>query len=116
MELPRFKEVFQDIPECRTTLICCLSGANLIALRIAIGFWLSDKEKRAHLSLLWDVFEHMEWSENTGEVILIGGGIDSRRIEALMQESIDTRLRNLFPFIIIIRPPQNSLAECKAFY
>ena len=63
VELSKFRRLFQDIPDCRTILVRCLSGANLIALRRAVGFWLSDREKRAHLSLLWDVFEHMKWSE-----------------------------------------------------
>jgi hypothetical protein len=105
MDLSKFKRVFQDIPECRTILVCCLSGANLIALRMAIGFWLSDKEKSAHLSLLSDVFEHMEWSENVGELILMGGGVDSRRVEEFMQESAGMRPKKMFPFVIMIRPP-----------
>jgi len=103
MELSKFRKVFQDIPECRTMLIRCLSGANLIALRGAVGFWLSDREKRAHLSLLWDVFEHIKWSEDTGGVTMMGRGLDFRRAEALMRESAIMHWKKVVPFIIMIR-------------
>jgi len=86
-------------------LIRCLSGANLIALREAVGFWLLDREKRAHLSLLWDVFDHMKWSEDMGAVTMMGRGLDFRRTEVLMRESTLMHWRKVFPFIIMIRPP-----------
>ena len=107
MELSKFRRVFEDIPDCRTILIRCLSGANLIALRRAVGFWLSSREKRAHLSLLWDVFEHMKWSEDTGGVTMMGRGLDFRRAEALMRESALMHWEKVVPFIIMIRPPFN---------
>jgi len=103
IDLSKFRKVFQDIPECRTMLIRCLSGANLLALRGAVGFWLSDREKRAHLSLLWDVFEHIKWSEDTGGVTIIGRGLDFRRAEALMRESAIMHWKKVIPFIIMIR-------------
>ena len=105
MELSKFRRVFQDIPECRTILIRCLSGANLFVLRRAVGFWLLDREKRAHLSLLWDVFEHMKWSEDMGGVTMVGRGLDFRRVEALMRESAAMHWNKVVPFIIMIRPP-----------
>jgi hypothetical protein len=52
MELAMFRRVFQDIPKYRAALIRCLAGGNLIALRKAIGFWLSYKEKRVYLGFL----------------------------------------------------------------
>ncbi len=72
MELAMFRRVFQDIPECRAALIRCLAGGNLIALRKAIGFWLSYKEKRAYFGFLWDVFEQMKWTEDAGRVTMMG--------------------------------------------
>ena len=45
MDLFKFRGVFHDIYECRTMIIRCLAGSYLIALRQAIGFWLSNKEK-----------------------------------------------------------------------
>ena len=79
MELSKFRRLFQDLPEGRNTLIRCLSGASLIALRSAVGFWLSDREKRAHLSLLWDVFEHMKWCEDTGGATMMGQALTSAK-------------------------------------
>jgi hypothetical protein len=38
MEVSRFRDVFQIIPECRKFLLCCLTGGELIALRRAVGF------------------------------------------------------------------------------
>lgn len=105
MELFMFRRVFQDIPECRAALIRCLAGGNLIALRKAIGFWLSDKEKRAHLGLLWDVFEHMKWTEDAGRVTMMGRGLDFRRAEALIRDTVLMRWPKVVPFIIMIRAP-----------
>lgn len=105
MELSNFRRVFQDIPDYRIILIRCLSGANLIVLRRVVGFWLSDREKRAHLSLLQDVFKHMKWGKGTGGVTMMGRGLDSRRTKALMEESATLYWKKVFPFIIMIRPP-----------
>jgi len=110
MELAMFRRVFQDIPECRAALIRCLAGGNLIVLRKAIGFWLSDKEKRAYLGLLWDVFEQMifeqmKWTEDAGRVTMMGQGLDFRRAEALIRDSALMRWPKVVPFIIMLRAP-----------
>lgn len=60
MELSRFRSAFQDISECRTMMIRCLVSSDLIALRHAVGFWLSNKENRAYLSTVLYLFEHIE--------------------------------------------------------
>ncbi|KAL2043407.1 hypothetical protein N7G274_003713 [Stereocaulon virgatum] len=104
MNLSKFRRIFQDLPEARNTIICCLSGASLIALRSAAGFWLSDMEKRAHLSLLWDVFEHVKWCEDAGGVTMMGRGLDFRRAERLMRESANIHGKKVVPFIVMIRP------------
>ena len=78
MDLSRFRSVFQDISECRIMIIRCLAGSKLIALRQGVGFWLSNKEKRAHLSLVWYVFELLEWTESAGGVTMMGRGLDFR--------------------------------------
>ena len=103
MKLSMFRRVIQDISEYRTILIRCLSGVNLFALRRAVGFWLSDREKRAHLSLLWDVFEYMKWNEDMGGVIMMGRGLDFRRVEVLVRESATMHRKKLVPFLIMIR-------------
>lgn len=103
MKLFMFRRMFQDISECRATLIRCLAGDNLIALRKIIEFWLSNKEKRAHLGLLWNVFEHMKWTEDAGRVIMMGRGLDFRRAEALVRDSVLMRWPKVVPFIIMIR-------------
>ena len=100
-----FRTVFQDIPECRTAIIRCLAGGNLIALRKAIGFWLSENEKKAHLSLLWDVFEDMNWTEDADGVTMVGRGLDFRRAEAQIRDSALMHCQKLVPFMIMIRAP-----------
>ena len=98
-----FRRVFQDISECRVMLICCLADDNLITLRKIIEFWLSNKKKRAHLSLLWNVFEHMKWIENADRVIMMRRDLDFRRAEALIQDTVLMRWSKMISFIIMIR-------------
>lgn len=103
MKLFMFRRMFQDISECRATLIRCLADDNLIALRKIIEFWLSNKKKRAHLSLLWNVFEHMKWIENADRVIMMRRDLDFRRAEALVRDSVLMRWSKMISFIIMIR-------------
>jgi hypothetical protein len=105
MEYSMFRTVFQDIPECRSAIIRCLTGGNLMALRKAIGFWLSENEKKTHLSLLWDVFENMNWTEDADGVIVMGRGLDYRQAEAQIRDSALIHCQKLVPFMIMIRAP-----------
>ena len=105
MDLSRFRSVFQDISECRTLIIRCLASSNLIALRQAVGFWLSSKEKRAYLNLVWDVFEHIKWIESTGRVTMMGRGLDFCRVESLFRDAAILHWENLVPFVVMIRAP-----------
>lgn len=100
-----FRTVFQEIPECRTAIIRCLKGGNLMALRKAIGFWLTESEKKAHLSLLWDIFEDMNWTEDVGGVTMIGRGLDFRQAEAQLRDGILMHCPKLVPFVVMIRAP-----------
>jgi len=102
MDLFKFRNVFQDVSECRNMMIRCLAGGNSIALRQAAGFWLSNKEKRAYINLIWDVFEHIEWTESTGRVTMMGRGLDFRRVESLFRDAASLHWEKLVPFVIMI--------------
>ena len=103
VKLFKFRKMFQNIFDCRNIFIHCLSSVNLFALRKAIDFWLLNKEKRAHLNLLWNVFEHMKWSESIREIIMMRRDLDFRRVEALMRESVIMHWKKMIFFIIMIR-------------
>ena len=105
MDLSIFRTLFQDLPECRKLIIRCLAGGNLMALRKAIGFWLSENEKKSHLSLLWDVFEDMNWIDDVDGVTMIGRGLDFHRAEGQLRDSSLTHCSELVPFVIMIRAP-----------
>ena len=100
-----FRTVFQDLPECRKSIIRCLTGGNLMALRKAIGFWLSENEKKAHLSLLWDVFEDMDWTDDVNGITMIGRGLDYHRAEGQLRAASLTHYPELVPFVVMIRAP-----------
>ncbi|KAK3169327.1 hypothetical protein OEA41_008710 [Lepraria neglecta] len=76
-----------------------------MALRKAIGFWLSGNEKKAHLSLLWDVFEDMNWTKDADRVTMMGRGLDFRRAEAQIRDSALIHCKKMVPFIVMIRAP-----------
>lgn len=105
MSLSLFRNVFQDIPECRKELIECLSGGSLIALRRAIGFWLSTQEKTDHLSLLNDVFENMNWTAAADKVTIVGQGLDFRSLEARFGKVSSFLNTRMVPFIVLVRAP-----------
>ena len=50
-----------------------------------IGFDLSGVWKREYLNLLWDEVEHIRWSEDVEEGVIMGQGLRSRRAEALRE-------------------------------
>ena len=104
MELGIFRRVFQDIQEPRALLIRYLSGASLIALRKAIGFWLSEGEKTVWLSLLWDVFEHIDWCGGGAGVLIMGWGLDYHQAETLLMNSAVRLRERIAPFAILVRP------------
>lgn len=105
MDLSKFGSVFQDMSECRTVIIRCLAGSRLIALLEAVGFWLTSKEKRTYLSLVWDLLEHVEWTKSTGRVTMIGRGLDFRQVESLFRDAAILRWQKLAPFVVMIRAP-----------
>ena len=76
-----------------------------MALRSAIGFWLSDRERRDHLHLLNDAFETMRWAETADQVTLLGRGLDFRLAEAQLKEHSLTSSAPMIPFIVMIRAP-----------
>ena len=102
-----FRRVFQDIPECRTALIHNLTGCDLTALRKAIGFWLSKKEKRVHASILPDVFRDMDWTKDVDEVIMIGRGLEFSQVEKLAWcQNYDLMpCQKMVPFMVMLRAP-----------
>lgn len=105
MEIARFRNVFQVIPECRKTLLCCLTGGELIALRRAIGFWLSKNEKRTYLNLVWDIFHNLDWVQSATQVTMMGRSLDGCQVEACLKEQTLTPHATMVPFIIMIRAP-----------
>lgn len=107
MKLLKFRKVFQNISECQIILIHCLSDVNLFALWRAVSFWLSNRKKRVHLSLLWEVFEHIKWSENMKETIIIEWGLNFHWVEALMWESVIMHWKKVISFIIMIQSSFN---------
>ncbi|KAL2056554.1 hypothetical protein ABVK25_002948 [Lepraria finkii] len=76
-----------------------------MTLRKAVGFWLSEDEKKAHLSLLWDIFEDMNWTKDTDGVTMIGRGLDFRRAEAQIRDSALIHCQKMVPFMVMIRAP-----------
>ena len=103
MNLFKFRNVFQNISECRTMIIRCLADSNLVALRQTVEFWLFNKKKRAYLSLAWDVFEHLKWTGSTEEVIIISRDLDFRRVESLFCDAAILHWEQLVSFVVMIR-------------
>ena len=105
MDLLRFKSVIQDISECRPLIIRLLAGSSLISLRQAVGFWLSNKEKQAYLTLIWDVFQNMKWIKSTERVTILGRGLDFRQVELLFQDAATLNWEKIVPFVVMVRAP-----------
>lgn len=74
-----------------------------MTLRKTIEFWLSKSEKKTHLSLLWDVFENMNWIENVDEITMIERDLNFRQVEAQFRDDTLMHCSKLISFVVMIR-------------